>query len=328
MAHAICAKSGIQFDIQFFPYNFNEGTLHHPVFDLTYEELIHERLLSKWVKRQFTEIDTKLYFLSLLHSSNLVEFHTYARPSLAVCEMNMESLLDILSWLYTIKHPRLSMPHMAITQDTASLDNVRNWIGAWNNARADFENGYKELTRNQLMMRKEDTLQRLIKEQQKEISQFAGMLAEWASLCAEFPDDIIDVNGVKLSISSYWKQILVTCSRGAAAIWKLDKNDMIELLEHLEMNLEHGSIYAFEVMKLIRDGISTHENYLGNFGFAIVNNPNDIESSNLAMLANNAPTEKPNRLNYNNHISYLRDKIKYEQAVKLGLICVNNEVQL
>lgn len=321
MAKAICSKSGIQFEIQHFPYSFSHGELHHPVFDLSFEQLTAPTVLSKWTARQLTEIDTKLYFLALLHSSELVEFHTYARPLLSVCEMNMEPLLRILQWQYTIKHPRLSMPRMAITPDTATLDNVRNWIMAWNAARVDFENGYKELTRNQLMMRKEDTLERLIRDQQKEIHDFAGILADWANLCADFPVYSTNVNGVILPLNEYWKQILITCSKTPTHIWRLDLKDMKELLEHLEDNLEHGSIYAHATMKLIRDGIATHNNYLG---FSIVNYASDVERANVQVLADNAPSDEPRPENYPNKILYLKDKIRYSQAQKLMAVSSNN----
>lgn len=320
MAHAICAKSGIEFTIQYFPYTFDEGQLHHPIFDLSYTELTQEKLLQKWVQRQFTEIDTKLYFLALLHSSNLVSWQTYARPSLAVCEMNMEALLDILGWMNSIQHPHLSMPKMAISQDTATLDNVRNWIAAWNGARADFENGYKELTRNQLMMRKEDTLQRLIKTQQKELHDFAGILADWAMLAAEFPTFSTNINGVTMPICDYWKQLLVTCGKTDAQIWRLNLDDLQELREHLEDNLEHGSIYAHATMSLIRGGIQKHMDYLGNYGmgFSIVNSVADVETANIKMLAEAAPTSAPRLQDYPNKILYLKDKIRYEQALKLA----------
>ena len=314
MAQAICAKSGLQFKIDFFPYSFNEGQLQHPVFDLSYQELTQEHLLNKWVNREFTEIDTKLYFLALLSSTNLVNWYTYARPSIATCEANMEGLLDILGWMNAIKHPKLSMPHMAITQDTATLDNIRLWIAAWNGAKDDFENGYKELTRNQLMLRQEDTLQRLIKDQQKELQDFSGILANWAALSAEFPQFLITVGGSSIAICDYWKSILVTCSKTPTHIWRLDIEDMRELLEHLETNLEHGSIYAHATMKLIRDGIDTHSNYLG---FSIINAAEDIERANIQILADNAPSELPLLSQYPNKILYLKAKIRYEQAQKL-----------
>jgi hypothetical protein len=284
------------------------------VFDLSYEELVSKELLHKWMHRQFNEIDTKLYFLSLLHSSNLVEWHTYARPTLAICELNIEPLIDILDWMHTIQHPRLSMPHMAITADTATLDNVRNWIAAWAGARADFENGYRTLSISQQIIAKETTLQRLIRDQQKEISDFSGILADWAKLSAEFPSFPTTVNGVTLPIAEYWKQILVTCSKTPTHIWRLDIDDMKELLEHLEENLPHGTIYAHATMKLIRDGIATHDNYLG---FSIVNYASDIETANTKTLADNAPQDEPQLSQYPNKIAYLKDKIRWQQAQKL-----------
>jgi hypothetical protein len=314
MATAICAKSGIPFRVDYFPYNFNEGELHHPVFDLSYEALVSKELLNKRLHRQFTEIDTKLYFLALLHSSNLVEFHTYARPILSICELNIEPLIDILDWIHTIQHPRLSMPHMAITVDTATLDNVRNWIAAWNSAKSDFENGYRTLTISQQIIAKESTLQRLIRDQQKEVSDFSGILADWAKLSAEFPTFLTTVNGVTLSIAEYWKQILVTCSKTPTHIWRLDIDDMKELLAHLEDNLPHGTMYAHATMKLIREGIATHNNYLG---FSIINYASDIETANTKSLAANAPQDEPRLEQYPNKIMYLKDKIRWQQAQKL-----------
>jgi hypothetical protein len=313
MAKAICAKSGIQFDIQYFPYSFLEGELYHPVFDIPYEVLTGSKLLQKWINREFTETDTKLYFLALLNITNLVEFRTYARPTIAICESNIEPLLNILGWMNTIQHPAITMPHMTVSQDTATLDNVRMWISAWNGAKDDFESGYKELTRNQLMLRKEDSLQRLIKDQQKEMNQFAGLLASWASLAAEFPTFAITVNGTALQCDDYWKDILVTCAKSEQHIWRLDIDDMKELLGHMEENLEHGSIYAFNTMKLLRDGIYKHENYLG---FNIINSSQDIEQANLRLLSDNAPLVEPKLHEYANKILYLKDKIKWNHAQK------------
>lgn len=314
MAKAICNKSGLQFTVEYFPYNFDEGQLQHPIFTLNYSELTKEKLLNKWVNREFTDVDTRLYFLALLHSSNLVEWRTYARPTLAICEANMEALLDILDWMNCIQHPKLSMPHVTISQDTATLDNVRNWIAAWNIARQEFESGYRELSRTQLLLRKEDTLQRLIRTQQKELTQFGTLLADWAMQAAEFPTFNTVVNGVSIPLNEHWKQIIITCGKTPAHIWRLDIDDINELIEHLEDNLEHGNIYAHAVMKLLRDAVKTHQNYLG---FSIIDSAEDIERANFKLLADTAPINEPRIQDYPNKILYLKDKIRWEQAQKL-----------
>lgn len=329
MATAICAKSGIEFTIQHFPYNFTKHgvVLTHPIFNLDYAQLTSEELLTRWVDRQMSEVDTKLYFLALLDSSGLIQWHCAASPSIATCESNMQPLLDILDWMYGIKHPRLAMSVMAVSEDTRLLPNIDQWIKVWQENKSDFENGYKSLTRAQLMMRKEDTLERLIKSRQAELSSYAGMLADWAALAAEFPETIRDYEGNKVSASVYWKVLITTCAKSENHIWRLHIEDLEDLLTYLEDNMDAGSIYGYAVLSLVRKGIATHKAYLGFEMLGRMDTSTGVTSSGLVsnaaeyalskILAADAPATVPLRANYPNQIAYLRDKIRYEQSIKL-----------
>jgi hypothetical protein len=107
---------------------------------------------------------------------------------------------------------------------------------------------------------------------------------------------------------------MIQCAKTPNHIWNLPLPDLQELLGHLEENLEHGSIYAHATMKLLRDAIATHNNYLG---FSVVSTSADVETANRLILAEGAPTEQPQLKNYSNKIAYLKDKIRYEQAQRL-----------
>lgn len=308
MATFTCQKSGFPVKLSHFPYNFTG--LHHPIFNLSYNELIAPQLYDKWVNREFTEIDGKLYFLAILNSSNLVEFRTYARPTIAICESNIEALMDIIGWIFTVKNPALHMPRIAITQDTATLDNVRLWINAWQEVRVEFDTGYRVFTEQQMLLRKEEFLSRMIHNKQKEPQQFAKLLADWAAIAAKFPQFNTYVNGSTINIATYWQDILITCGKSPNHILSLNLKDMQELLTHLEDNLEHGTLFSYSVLQLLRAGISTHSCYM------IVDGLEDIGAVNLNLLADDAPPIQPKEHDYKNKVLYLKDKIRWELAQK------------
>ena len=331
MATAICCKSGIELTISHMGMLCFDGgnkvggvRLHHPVFDLEYSALARPELVARYLDRSLDSTDTILYFLALLHSSNLVTFNHPATPSIATVESNMLPLMDILEWLYTIHHPRLSMPHMAISEDTAELPNIDQWIKAWNQARADFEDGYVALNRAQLMLRKEDTLERVIKSQATDVSKYAGILADWAVLAADVPDTVRDFDGKLVDTAVYWRSLLVTCAKSESHIWRLPIDDLTDMLDWLENHMDAGTIYGHAVLKLVRDGIATHRNYLGftmlgstDASSAGILTQNDAEYQYSKILASDAPLTEPRQYDYPNKIAYLQASIKWKQAQKL-----------
>jgi hypothetical protein len=237
----------------------------------------------------------------------------------------MLPLMDILEWLHTIHHPRLSMPHMAISEDTAELPNVDQWIKSWNQARADFEDGYVALTRAQLLLRKEDTLERVIKSQATDVSKYAGILADWAVLAADVPDTVRDYDGNLVDTAAYWRSLLVTCAKSESHIWRLPIEDLEDMLTHLEDHMDAGTIYGHAVLKLVRNGIATHRNYLG---FTMLGSAegcptvgilaqSDAEYQYSKILAADAPLTEPRITDYPNKIAYLQASIKWKQAQKL-----------
>lgn len=320
MAKAICAKSGIEFQIEHFPYYFRKGEFCHPVFLLDTKTLLG--MVSKWAEREFTETDTKLYFLSLLNSTELVDWRTYARPDLRICEANMEALVRMVSWIHSIKHPGLSMPKFAVTKDTADLSNFRYWLEAWQNARGEFENGYREYTQQQKIIRREHALEKMIKTPGRQPESYASHLAEWAALVSNFPTFNTIVDGKHIRIDEYWKDIIRKCGIPNYQMWKLNKDDLQELLEHLTDNIDHGSIYAAALMKLVRNAIDRHSNFLGldltagQTGFTIISNDASVEQANIAALIAAAPTTEPMERDYPSKVAYLRAKLKWDMAAR------------
>jgi hypothetical protein len=331
MAKAICSKSGVEFEVSHFPYYFRKGELSHPVFILETKTLLG--LVSKWANREFTETDTKLYFLALLNSTNLIEWRTYARPEMHICEANMEALIRMVAWIDTIKHPNLSMPKFAITKETANLANAKHWIEAWVTAKAEFENGYREYTINQKIIRREHALEKLIKDTHRTPESYAAHLAEWAAMVAQFPTFAVKIDGKVMTCSDYWKDIIRKCGNTNYQTWKLDKNDLQELTEHIIDNVDHGSIFAAALLKLLRAATVRHSSFLGlefttgpnNTGFTILDDNASIEQANIQALIAGAPETEPREFEYPTRIAYLRAKIRWEMASRYATLAPSAE---
>jgi hypothetical protein len=244
----------------------------------------------------------------------------------------MLPLLDILEWIYTIHHPRLSMPHISISEHTADLGNADQWIKVWHDARADFEDGYVAATKQQLLLRKEDTLERAIRSGGMEIAKYAGILADWALLAAGVPERVTIADGSIVDTSTYWRSLLVTCAKSEAHIWRLSLSDLTDLVEYLEDNLDAGTIYGYTVLKLVRKGIDSHANFLGftmlGDGASTAGDLSQTaaETQYSHILAADAPLTEPRIVDYPNKIAYLQASIKWRQAQKLAAHAANESI--
>ena len=379
MSKAICAKSGIEFEIQHFPYFFRKGEIHHPAFDLDTKALLG--LSGKWANHDashgprnstnldaakqhlathaqhyptstreassgFTEIDTKLYFLSLLNSTGKILWRTYARPELAICELNMEKLITICGWINIISNPAVTLPSFVITKETASLVNVRYWIESWVEAKEDFENGYKQQQVTDKIVRRQAALERLIHNPQKSMPAYANQLAEWANLAGAFPTDLtlvlVGKTETTLPLNEYWKSLIRECgSQSFNVKWNFANKvsqkhaDLAELLSHCEENLDHGTVYSYSLLKLLREALNRDEKLLGlgfeGFGvdkngstYSMLDESDDVKLANIKALVASAPETNPRECEYPNRVAYLKAKIRFNLAQTYSSFAVQN----
>lgn len=315
MAKAICRYSGIEYRVEFFPYSFTRGQCIHPVFSMSSKELLG--MAGQWSTRKLTETDTKLYFLSLLHSTGLVEFRSYAKPKVAICEQHMESLLREVSWITGLTDSTLSrLPRFVVSADTSSLDTVDGWLDAWKQARADLAEGYHTYNLEQKQQRREAALERLIKTPSRTVESYARALSEWAAHACDFPTGTVPSPsgaGEPITLRSYWIDLLQKCGNTDYQIWRVDRKDLEELLEYLEENLNHGSIYAAATMKLVRSALSRHADLLGMGSpkFQIIDEQSGIEAQNIAAAVAAAPEIEPVLEDYPSKVAYLRAKARW-----------------
>lgn len=315
MAKAICRKSGIECSISHFPFSFHSGEWEHPAFSLPTKKLLS--LSGRWAAHdgKFTDVDSRLLFLSLLHSTSLIEWRTYATPAIPIVEANMEPLIRIVSWIDSIKVPSLSLPHFCISPDTSSLENVEHWIAAWYAARSDFEDGYKAYTVSQAIIRREAALERLIKNPNRKPESYAVQIAEWASLAAAFPTFSVNVRGTEMTCAEYWKSIIVQCGKSDSSVFRIDDADLQELLDHCEENLHFGSIFTHSLFSLLRNAKNRAKDYLG---FTII--PSDhsvVEANNIQRLVDAAPDKEPLERDYPSRFAFLRAKAAWNTKISV-----------
>ena len=317
-----CAYSGLELQVTHFPAFLNHQECCHPIFYIPQKKLI--QYLRKWGNGELTAQDSYLLYLALLNSTDLIDFRTHAVYIPATTEKiianNMEHLARIISYTNTIIHPAFSMPRIVIDPNTANLSDSPIWIQDWNQCYVDFCNGYIKQIESEKIKKREALLHNFIKNASRPIAHYAKILADWAAEAGEFPLFPITIDGKSIRICDYWKQIIMRCCK-AESIFSIPSNDLAELIEHCEINIEHGSIYAHSLMELLRAGATRQQNYLGLGDldlslttYRIIDAETSIEDASKMAMIDSAPKEKPTENQYPSKLAYLRARLKYEMA--------------
>jgi len=319
MAKILCAKSGIQFQCEHFPIHFTQNEVSHPIFSASLKQLW--KFYPKWQTGELTDIDSYLLFLSLLNSTDLVEFRTAAirhETTDAIIAQNMESLYRVLGHIVAIRNPRFVLPRFVISHDTRTLTNVKHWIEIWSDQYNSFVCGMKDQDLRSKLQKREAALERFIKNPAIKPEKYAHLLAQWAAIAAEFPASETTLsNGTTTTISDYWQDLIIKCYNSIDII-QIERKDLIELIEHCEEWIELGSIFSYHLFNTLREGLQTIDGFFSagsQTTFAILGDGESVEASNLQLLINSAPTDAPKRTEYPTEFAFLKAKMKWNLAV-------------
>jgi len=319
MARILCAKSGVQFQVEHFPISFTMGELHHPIFDAPLKRLW--KYYPKWQSAELGEVDSYLLFLALLNATELVEFRTAAMRTgntAQIVASNMQSLVSCIGRISGIKTPRFVLPRFVVSRDTATLGNVKHWIDIWDSQYADFVNGLAQQDLRTKLQKRESALERLIKNPSIKPERYAHLLAQWAAEAAAFPVFTTNIRGTILPLSEYWKDLIIKCYSSIDII-QINRDDLVELIEHCEDNLENysmGSIFSHQLFSTLRGGLQTIDGFfsIGSPTFSILSDNDDVGESNLQLLINDAPAFEPHRKDYPTEFAYLKARMKWRLA--------------
>jgi hypothetical protein len=330
MARVLCAYSGVEFKVEHFPIYLDQRECYHPIFCLSQRKLI--ALSPKWAAGELTNIDSYLLFLALLNSTELVEFRSPAfltEHTDSIVANNMTSLLRICSKINTVKHPELALPRFVLSVDTRDLSNVANWIEMWHSSYSEFADGYRTYSHSQRVLRREEALERLIKNPLKTPDSYAKTLADWAAIAGKFPTGTIPYDGQQVELADYWKMIIRKCAR-AESIFSIPEIDLRDLIDHCEEYIPAGDIYSFELFKLLRLGASRQASFLGLGDYipSLYGKPNapnnwvvlsedtSVETANKLAMVAAAPEVEPRQDMYPNKLSYLKARANWDMAIR------------
>lgn len=318
---ALCAKSGILFKTEYFPFTDETGTrITHPVFSIPQHKLLS--LVKKWAGGELKEVDSYLLFLALLDSTGQVEFRvpcSFTSDTSSIVYNNMEDLVHVVGHLNIIKHPAFAVSRIAITKENHTLANCHYWIQNWRDSISEFKEGYRKSRIHDDLMRREEALDRLIRTPHKEI-QLATQIANWAEIAGSFPTFSIKSPFGEMECSEYWKLIIRKCIN-AESIFSVPTSDIQELIEHCEDKIEHGTIYAHTLMSMLRNGKAKQTDFLGLGEYTegeqsfVILNPNDsVLQANLQLLIQTAPAEEPKLTEYPSRFEWLKAHSKWKLA--------------
>lgn len=319
MAKVTCAISGIKFSCSYLPINLDHTAgYYHPIFAVKTKTL--HGLYVRHTKGELTATDSYLTFLAFLHSSDQITWRHPATldPNSTVTrrlvENNLHQLIRVLEKTNCIFHPRFTQPSFTVTYENSGLQQIHNWIKAWEDNLTIFENGIADKEDRESLQKIENRLSNLILSGEKP-EKFAHIIASWASKAAEFPVE---------QDETYQKTI-----RSCFNMTKMFNTSLAllkEIKEYCESNIEAGSIHFHTLSAVLKEGIRRHHDYLGGsslaLGYTLLPTADTVEARDLeakntaevAALAAKAPATTPARVDYDTDLDFLRAKLAYRIA--------------
>lgn len=259
---ATCAISGVRFSISYLDgvtIQHTEGYFH-PIFALPYRTL--HRLYSQHCKGELTCNDSYLLFCAFLHSTGQINWKHPAslRPTdnqtRAVIENNLAQLIAVIEKSALIQHPGFKQPSFSVSYETSNLQQIPNWIAAWEANIERFKAGLATAREMQTLQEVENKLSHLILSGTKP-ENMSAIVANWASLAAEFP----------ATKDELYKRTIRSCF-SMTKMFSTPLSLLKEIKDYCECNIEVGSIHFHTLSEVLREGISRHHDYLGGSSLA------------------------------------------------------------
>jgi hypothetical protein len=320
----LCTYSGVEFNCEHFPGTFYSREVCHPVFYIPLKKLLS--YTGKWAAGELTPTDSYLLFLSILKSTDLVEFRVPVFKNQytdSLIAQNMEFLVTTVTKLNAVSTPSVVFPHYVITPETRFLTNVRYWIENWAEAYKDFQSGRGRDYDNRKLLHREAALQRMIKNPHKPIRDYAAQIADWAAIAGEFPNFLVTdpfrASREKITLSDMWKLIITRCAK-EEYLYTIPKSDLQELIDHCEDRIPIGSIYSNALFTLLRKAQDKQKNWLGlgdmdiKSSFEILAKTDDAETANIRAAIQSAPEQEPRPEQYPTKFLYMKAKFRWQMA--------------
>lgn len=310
-----CQYSGLEFTVDHFGF---KSTGFHPIFGISTINLLS--LIENWANSELDSDETKLLWIAMMKATGLVEFRSSAIPAVAVVENTMEMLAKFLAFKDSVPALELVFPRIVINRDTRKCGNAPEWINIWFERKKSWEDGYRRDILNQQLADREAALEKLIRSPLGDQNRKIARLADWAMLSGNVPKELRE----------YWISLFKLRS---IEVYQAKTIDIEELVEHMEDNLQHGTIFASETMlhlrlllernrKGLNFGLGMPDDELASFDpLTLANRPysfigDDIEQRNIIATAMTAPPKEPMLYDFPSKLEYLRARAAWTLAVR------------
>lgn len=326
MANITCAISGLRFKIAGL-----EGTeipastgYYHPIFTLSHKKLY--ALYYQHTRNKLNPVDSYLLFCAFLQATGQVKWNSPAicdpntSRTTRLVQNNLAQLIAVYQKTSIIKHPSFKQPSFVVSYDNGYLDQVHNWIAAWQQNLIDFNVSRATYAQQRDLYKVEALL-----DEKLAIGipteQLPGIVASWASQAAEFPYDKDET----------YQRVIRSCFN-SAKMFKTPLALIREVQQYCYANIEPDSIHFFTLAETLKKGAALHMDYLGGSNLALGYTMLDIDSltltdeqkagelktaAALTTIVNNAPTEPPVAIDYPNKLDFLKARLAYKVAVTL-----------
>lgn len=327
----VCPLSGIIWEAEGFTTGHKHLVLAHPIFSLPVKSL-YARYDADWYAGRLTQAEKKLLFLAIFNASGHVTFNHFADPAPAIVETHIAALAKSVSWLLSIKHPGLAAPHFSINKETHKLENMSALLNVWQDAKDNFESGMRaqnlQAKKNRLEILLEHRIKRVEAGIVAESSNYLAMLANWAEIALNFPSfaTIHPRTFQNIGLNEYWKE-LIACPD--SEVYSYPISDWKELDDHIIDNLDDtDSSFAFTLLRRVKKVIYKQSE---DIGLVLVKSqpagqvkptyllePNASDKATYAAIAAKAPSAEPIASSYATKVDFLRAKIAWNMAKRLG----------
>ena len=324
MARVTCAISGIHFDVSYLETTHIPHSVgyYHPVFTIPITKLY--QLYYQHTRNNLSPTDSYLLFCAFLHNTKQVDWqhpaslNPHEARTKKLIQNNLAQLIKVTEKTSIIQHPSFTQPSFVVSYDNCQLDQIGNWIIAWEENLILFNTKLADQYTRKSLQEIENRLSAMV-DTGVPLDKLAGIVADWASQAAEFPHDKDDL----------YKKVIRSCFN-STKMFNTPLATIKEVKEFCECNIQAGSVHFHTLCEILKEGIHRHVDYLGGsplaLGYTLLpvsgtpSSRAELEVKNQAELlaiAAGAPLEPPVVSEYPDSLSFLKAKLAYRVALQV-----------
>jgi hypothetical protein len=220
------------------------GKIGHPIMEASPRFLL-ETMKEDWDNGELNELERRLLFIALLKTTDHFIFRVPAIPTKNTILKNMELLIRTATWKYAAGD-RIRVPKYIVTRDSYRLENIGDVLRSWGEERKYWEerNEFDKL-RDRMYLREEALKRALLNERSVE-----GKIKN----ITKISDWVMSVIRAPMEKKQLWTAFFnLQEKEDEKKIWKLKKEDLLELLQCMRENLEAGQWLANIAFKHVRE---------------------------------------------------------------------------